>query len=450
MLFDSKGVSEVIGYIAILAITVSAIGITYAVTVPDLQNGQSSAQMQNMEQGFTVMDVRVSKAQYSGSVSQMTEFNLNNGIMRVNDSYDNSHIIIKRRDDTEVYNGTLGTIYYTIGDREVAYQGGGIWGKYGDSGSVMISAPDFNYNGETLTLPIMRFSGNKSVSGNGKAFLTASSESAPVIMFPNETLSNGTNPVVGENVYIIIKSDYYKAWATFANQRTFCAATTDDSTKTTTITFNVKPTGTKKPLRPPITVRNINTSNPEPVKDFYFNMSGVGSDFQMDFRSPASNSATGADYSTLHITFQKASGLGTSGVRVIVEYSNNGKVESFQADKIDVIHGTLADLDLLDDDILTEYTSNDDSWTWGHNNKTFDSGDYVKHMNGPTLNDVIQHYMLQMAKESPTGTFSLWRGNDGGQHWPDVPPSTYVLDYDAINVLTYLHVTDNEIKINLV
>lgn len=448
MILNDRAVSELLGYILILSITVTAISIIYLLAVPELSSSQDDAKLQNMEQAFTVFDVRASKTQFSGAISQYTDMNPTGGTITVNESYDNSHITIKRKDDTNIYDGPLGTVYYTLNGREVAYQAGGIWERFPTGGSVMISAPDFNYNGETLTLPLMQIIGNDSVAGDGTVYLTTTSQLQPVTIFPDPSISHGTNPVRGENVIVIIKSDYYDAWTAYINERTACAAVSDPENKLCIITFNVKPFGGKQPLIPPINVRNINTSNPAPIKQFYFNMTDVRSNLQMDFRSPASNSPTGADYSTLHISFQKCSGEGTTGVRVIVQYSDKGKVEEFQADRLRIIQDGKADLDLLDKDILTTYTSNDNSWTWGMNNNTFDSGDYVKHMNGPSMYDVIQHYMVQMSKKSPNGKFSLWQGDDGGQHWPG-PGSTYCLDYDVINVLTYLHITNNPVRVTI-
>jgi len=44
------------------------------------------------------------------------------------------------------------------------------WSKYAE-GSVMLSPPEFNFNGVTITLPVANISGKSSISGKGTASL---------------------------------------------------------------------------------------------------------------------------------------------------------------------------------------------------------------------------------------------------------------------------------------
>ncbi len=448
---DKNALSEVVGFILLLSVVATAIGITLVMSMPELMRSQDEAQHQNMEQAFTVLDSHTSKAQYSNYLSQTTEMKLKGGTAYV-DEADGSIVVMLN--STPVYSGNLGTIHYTINGHDIGYQCGGIWESYEDGGSVMLSAPDFNYKHETLTLPLMQIRGNGSVSGNGKAFITTRSDPSPSVVFPLGTASTTSNPIMADMAYVYVTSDYYRGWANYINSRTDCAVRPGDiydANKTIKITFNTKPSCGTHPFTPPIWFRGMNTSNPHPIPAFHFNLSNVQSNSQIDLRAPQSNSP--GPYPAIHVGFQKASGGGTSGIRIVVDYYLNSTVtETFEASKLYYINpNDTCDIDLMNASITTEYTSNTRSVTWGANNVSFDTGDYDKTVAalkvGPSLDKVIEHYMVLMAKSNPNG-FALWKGNDGGQHWPGAS-STYTLDYDAVNVLTFLHVTNNNITVSL-
>lgn len=455
MLSDENAISEVLGFILLLSTAITAIGIILMMSMPMLAQSQDQAQQQNMEQAFTLLDSHTSKAQYSNYLSQTTDMKLNGGRVYVNSSDSRIRIMLN---NTEVYNGALGTIHYDLNGLNIGYQDGGIWKSDSKGGSVMISAPDFNYKHETLTLPLMQITGNSSVSGTGEAHITTRSNLTPNIVFPNGTINyttdnvnfvNLTNPIKADQIYVYITSDYYMGWANFINTRTSCAVKSGDidhATKTIKVTFNTKPSTGTHPFTPPIWFRGINVNNQTPIGEFYFNLTEVDSNSQIDLKSPQSNSPD--PYPALHISFQKATGGGLHDIRIVVNYYLNSTVtETFEADNLPYINNKMCNIDLLNSSIQTEYTSNSKSVTWGTNNESFDTGDYSKHDTGPSMDKVIQHYMINMTQNYANG-FALWMGNDGGQHWPGTS-SSYTLDYDAENVVTYMHITNNDIAVSI-
>lgn len=455
--FDENAVSEVFGYIILIAVVITTIGIIFVESMPDILHSQNKAQFQNVEQAFTVLDSHAKKSQYSNYLSQMTEMDLEGGSISVNDSSNDSYIAINFLDGTQIYNGTLGTIRYSIDGEEIGYQGGGLWEKYADSGSVMVSAPDFNFNGVTLTLPLTQLNGNGGAAGSGKAYVITKSQSMPITIYPNLTLSpNATNPVTASQVYVKIRSDYYVAWANYINKRTEAAAVPYPNNKTVIVTFNTQPNGMmQQPFKLPISFRGVNTSEDHPINTFNLNLSESGNgqkihDLNFDIRAPSENSVTTGPTSppALHINVQAKGGKNI--VNIQVEYADKNGVESFTSD-VNAIIGPadIANFSLLDYTAGTTYTSKTPSWTWG--TTTYDSNGP-----GPSLGDVIQHYVVLLAQNYPTG-FSLCDGNlhgdhnqnsGGGNQYPD-PPSTYTLDYDAINVLTYMHITNSPIDVTI-
>ncbi len=446
---DEEAVSEIVGFVILLTLTITVIGILLMMSIPALTESQDRVQQQNIEQAFTLLDSHTSKAQYSNYLSQSTEMKLNGGRVYVDQSDSWIRIILN---NTQVYNGTLGTIHYELNGQNVGYQAGGIWVADGKGGSTMISAPDFNYKHETLTLPLMQIIGNSSAAGNGKTYITARSGLEPEIVFPLGTSTLSSNPISADQVYAYITTDYYVAWANYINTRTECAVRPGDinrSNKTIKVTFNTKPSCGTHPFTPPIWFRGLNTSNPNPVNEFYFNLTDVHSNSNLDLRGPQSNSPP--SYPALHVNFQKASGGGTSGMRIVVDYYVNSTLtEQFTASGLFYIYpNDTANINLLNSSIPTEYTppGGRRSVTWGTSNTTDDAGDLNNHDASLTMDQVIQHYMSLMANRYSTG-FALWKGNDGGQAWPGAS-SSYTLDYDAVNVLTYMHITNNKIEVSV-
>lgn len=98
----------------------------------------------------------------------------------------------------------------------IAYQGGGVWRSDSDGQSVMISPPEFHYRGATLTLPLISVRGDTSLSENGVI-----SQNGTRQYFPNKTMnSEFVNPMNNEQVTVSVRSEYYRAWGTYFEERT--------------------------------------------------------------------------------------------------------------------------------------------------------------------------------------------------------------------------------------
>jgi len=152
--------------------------------------GQSSSQSINMGQ---------SNSQYA--------VDGNAGWMNV--SYQNRSL----SNDITFVNATMGSVRYDgDGGSIIAYQGGGVWRSDREGNTVMVSPPELHYRGSTLTLPLV------TVEGDGTIDNTAIfSHNDSVKHYPNESLKN---PLEDGKVTITIKSDYYRAWGRFLQQRT--------------------------------------------------------------------------------------------------------------------------------------------------------------------------------------------------------------------------------------
>ncbi|MFW5920034.1 MAG: DUF7289 family protein, partial [Halanaeroarchaeum sp.] len=121
-------------------------------------------------------------------------------------------------DGEVIYNETLGTVQLSRGDTRLAYQAGGVWRSDGE-GSVMVSPPSFTYRDQTLTFPVVRVKGSDSAKGSIRA-VVRDSEYRTVPVFPNEsvTYEDGLpyqNTLQYGYVTVTVEGEYYEGWASY-------------------------------------------------------------------------------------------------------------------------------------------------------------------------------------------------------------------------------------------
>lgn len=207
----------------ILAITLAAVTSMLVIGTVALQSTQEDTDIAQMETAMAEMSSKASLAALGDSSVQ--QFNLGNapaGTLEVRETAGNVTISYVKGSDipdasnlTEIYHThEYGAVVYTNGDREVAYQGGGVWMRTGDSGGQMISPPEYHYQAETLTFPIINVTGEASPTGHGSGTIQ---HDASVAQFPNSDLDN---PLSNVTVYVEIQSEYHRGWYEFFDSRT--------------------------------------------------------------------------------------------------------------------------------------------------------------------------------------------------------------------------------------
>ncbi|MCZ7393395.1 MAG: hypothetical protein O8C56_08725 [Candidatus Methanoperedens sp.] len=184
LLTYERAEAEIVGHMIILGITVLGVSMIALYGVPSILSLQDTANLKNAEQTFTVLDSHASRAVLGDSPLQTTNINLGGAALTVEpNSTSPSYIKV----NGGIFNFTMpmGKVEYQLGDRIVAYEGGGVWSKY-PNGSVMISRPEFNYNGVTLSLPVFEINGAASVGGKGTAVVSfkKNPKNAVVVLFP--------------------------------------------------------------------------------------------------------------------------------------------------------------------------------------------------------------------------------------------------------------------------
>jgi flagellin-like protein len=199
-----KAQSEIIGVILILGITFASIGVILLLGQPVLSDATNDATVDRVQNEMVTLDARLTAVSRGTSVNESLSFSLEGGTLR-SDS-DATRLNVTLEDGTEVYNRTIGNIEYENGDTAIAYEAGGIWRRNTlTGGSFMVSSPDFDFDGETLTLPVYNVTTDIGYSGPRNIPVRGGNNTR---YYPDAT---DKNPVDG-NVTVTVETDYYRAW----------------------------------------------------------------------------------------------------------------------------------------------------------------------------------------------------------------------------------------------
>ncbi len=464
LLRSETAASEVVGHMLILFITILGVGMITLYGVPAIYSLEDMAHAKNVEQAFTVLDSRASRVTLGESPLQVTDIDLGGGTMTVvpNSTNNPSYIVIK--DQNNMFNVTIpmGKVKYELGDRIVAYEGGGVWAQYPGGGTIMLSPPEFHYDGVTLTLPIININGSASVGGGGTAVVSFK-KNATLVQYPNTSRPdwiNRTNPInysrTGK-VYVIITSDYYLAWAEYARSLGWTKVNTSDENHSTVIELRVIPSvlGQWTGITNTISFRGLNTST-APLDNFSFKLEPVVNVFDWDIRVKSGNKK---------LIFYVTGNTMQGAVDLNIGYEDDGKGFSNPAEtwhgtrKLPVQPDGSVNLDLLNESINLTYDSvtvgstqdtqcyptkiinshfNATNFSW-IDRKVDDTSSY----NQQSLYNITEHYFWEIA---PGGDFSF---TGCGSQTPDYGTSTMLVYYDPTGAITYLHITNNKADVGI-
>lgn len=495
---NDHAVSAVVGVSILLMITLLSIGLLVLYTAPLISDAQDMAKAQKAEQAFTVLDSRTSKASLGESPLQTTSLTIMGENVEVygnNDSYNDSRIkIIFLKSDSSWYNSfyqnhtywnawesyestysdfsgleaPMGSVRYYMDDREIAYEGGGVWSRYSDGGTVMTSPPEFHYNGETMTLPLIKVIGNDSISGSSNVNIEVKSSNVPTLLYPNiNTNANFTNPLNCNKILIYIKSDFYDGWGEYAETLTSTTATLDHDNKTAIIEMDTEPEmGTFAPLPLSFEIPALNHTNPEPFDNFSFYLF-TADDSSFFVASGMTITATSGTKSLVY-SFYKLDkeniilAAAPSMTSYAIEYTDSsvGTSEIWETDPSSPpfpVNGQKnptkqaeATVDILSDSYLMYYDTIDSEYSWGPVSSISTTPDIsITDSNANrthSLNNITQHYMRLLAQD---GTI-LCAVEEKGNAKIEFDKSSFTMNYDADGaVLNYLHITINELEIDL-
>lgn len=219
---DTRGQSELIGVVLVLSLTVIGATAIAATGASVLADSQSNSQVSQAENAMSQMSSKASLVALGESETQ--RFGLGgtgDGSVQVRPDQGRVRIYHESGDGVETIldERPLGAVVYRNGDDEVAYQGGGVWRRQGDY-SRMVSPPEYHYNDETLTFPVVRVVDEEATSTGSIAGTIGRNDdgNASTLVYPDADRSL-TNPVADGTVYVEIRSEYHHGWYEFFDSR---------------------------------------------------------------------------------------------------------------------------------------------------------------------------------------------------------------------------------------
>jgi len=478
-----SGQAEVLGVALLLGMLVLGTTAVLALGGAALDQTQSSSRLESAEHSMTLFDSRAAMVALGGSGTQTVSFGRTGGDFRVDEGAGELRVVHVDNDgtvspddasnDETLYSGTLGTVVYTSGDTEIAYQAGGVWRK-GEGDARMVSPPEFHYRSATLTLPVVVASGSGGAGGSGASRATLREKPNSFSReYPNESQTYSSdpsrvydNPVQKGFIRIEVETEYYRGWAEYFRTRTDGQVTAFDNNQTARLDlitvgtlgeFTFQSKTDSIPFRGfPTAGHSLNefqiTLRPEDDQSSKFNnlkwaLYAEEGDKQLEL-SVTGNAAKCGDDATVLLYYSDDGGdtyelwksthtLQCSGGDIYLE--------------IDFTGTTTATYEDLGSDKLYFF---DDKGTFdaapaGDLASDADHSSSISLSSGDTrdLGFVVRHYFSEFGSNIE---FNVEQPNNAGQCYADsdCTASTGYIDYPGNGkVVTYLHVTENGLEV---
>ncbi|KAB7515850.1 hypothetical protein DM867_01525 [Halosegnis rubeus] len=234
---NERGQSSTLGTVFVIAITVAAATATVGAAVYTLDESRTQANEERAGIAAAQFDSAAALVAF-GETGQATTVGIGNAdSITVSDG--GSISVIATADDgttQTLVDEPLGAVEYATDGDTLAYQGGGVW-RQGDGYARMVSPPEFDFNDDTLTIPVVsvtaadlpaRFSGDTVRLASGGSETT----------YPSP--ESGVNPVEDRELTVRVQSDYYRAWGRYFERWVGGDVTVDDSTETASVTLTTE------------------------------------------------------------------------------------------------------------------------------------------------------------------------------------------------------------------
>lgn len=208
---DSRGQSELLGFLLIFAVVILTIALVTATGFVGFNSAQDYQRTTNAEGAFTVLASNVDDLTQMGAPSRATEIRITDASL----SHETEDSSIRIRLDGEVLNlgenDETGSIVYDSGtDTTLTYRSGALIREDGGS-SLLFRDPDFVITDEEVILPMVRLSpeGTSEVGGTSNVDV--------------RTTNNGTDVLaerkpVYDNVTIVFGTPHVDAWKRYFEQ----------------------------------------------------------------------------------------------------------------------------------------------------------------------------------------------------------------------------------------
>jgi len=210
-------VSETVGYIYVLAIVAISMSLIYAMGYPALQSSMDASTFESAEQSFIVLQSNMKTVAFNQVSVKNLNFQLQGSTLSVTE---NSNITIDHDGETQQY--VCGEIEYQKKSSFLTYENGGVWKRYPNGITMMVSRPSVyisTMNGTNITtIGVVSAKGTSSVGGKGIVTLKMQHNKSII----NQTLKTG-------NVTLRINSTYAPEWKKYLESIDFTITNSTDS-----------------------------------------------------------------------------------------------------------------------------------------------------------------------------------------------------------------------------
>ncbi|UWG46973.1 putative pilin/flagellin [Halanaeroarchaeum sp. HSR-CO] len=235
----ARAQTETIGVVILIGVTVIASVALVAAGASVIDSTQRSAEDTYVERSLVQFDARADEVSLGESTMARSDFGDTKGF-RVDVQENAGRMTIVHHDangddDEVIYDETLGAVRLQRGETTLAYQGGGVWRSDG-AGTVMVSKPAMNYRDQTLTFPVVRVQGSDSAMGAVRA-VVRDGDYRTVPVFPNETATYASgvpyqNTLRYGHVTVTVGGEYYDGWARYWREHTTGRVSVDHANRT--------------------------------------------------------------------------------------------------------------------------------------------------------------------------------------------------------------------------
>ena len=208
---DSRGQSELLGFLLIFVVVILTIALVSATGFVGFNNAQDYQRTTSAEGSFTVLASNIDDVTRTGAPSRATEIGIADASLSI--EKERSSISIELDGEALDFgeNGETGSIVYDSGtDTTITYRNGAVI-REDDGSSVLVREPDFVITDEEVILPMVHLSseGTKEVGGTSDVDVRTVNKGTEVI---------AESKPVDDNVTIVLETRHVDAWERYFEQ----------------------------------------------------------------------------------------------------------------------------------------------------------------------------------------------------------------------------------------
>jgi hypothetical protein len=186
----NRAVSDVLAFTIVFAIIITSVAIVYSVGFSSISELQGEEQNRNAGRAFEALGKNFDGIERGKAQERAGSLSLRGGSLVVQEDATVNVSVFSGGGLAETTGATtMGSLQYTSGKTELAYQGGGVFRS--DAGSsVVVEAPRMTCEADRAVVTVVRVvSSENGIQADGVVSIGAARAGGPNLVFPNSTYS---------------------------------------------------------------------------------------------------------------------------------------------------------------------------------------------------------------------------------------------------------------------